>query len=167
MELTGNNPKKEELQMSTSLLDEELILLDYTADDKERLLAQLAAVLHSRGYVKESYGPAVIEREAVFPTGLKTLGVEVAVPHTDPRHVKQAAILVARLAAPVTFKEMGNSGREVAVKLVFMLAVTDPKEHLTTLSKLMAIFSDKEKLLTLYQSDSPKTMISRLDKILA
>lgn len=153
--------------MSMPLLDGELVLLDYEAGDSETLLTQLAAVLYSKGYVKDSYAKAVLEREKVFPTGLKTLGVEVAVPHTDPSHVRQPAILIARLASPVLFKEMGNSGKDVAVRLVFMLAVTDPKEHLATLSKLMAIFSNKEKLLALYQVKDQAEMVVQLGKILA
>ncbi|CUH97496.1 hypothetical protein P22_3627 [Propionispora sp. 2/2-37] len=153
--------------MSTSLLHEELVLLDYEAEGNEDLIRKLSAILHDKGYVKDSYAQAVVEREEAFPTGLNTLGIKVAVPHTNPEHVKQAAILVAKLLQPVTFKEMGNSGKDVDAELVFMLAVTDPKEHLSTLSKLMGIFSDREKLLDLYQSATKQEIITKLNSILA
>ncbi|VBB07755.1 phosphoenolpyruvate-dependent sugar phosphotransferase system eiia 2 [Lucifera butyrica] len=153
--------------MTTSLLHEELVFLDYKAQENEELLKNLATILNHKGYVKTSYANAVISRERVFPTGLNTLGVKVAVPHTDPEHVNKAAILVAKLSTPVRFKEMGNSGGDVDVQLLFMLAVTDPKEHLATLSKLMSIFSNGDKLLDLYQSDTKKAIINKLDEILA
>lgn len=153
--------------MSMSLLHEELVLLDYEAEGNEDLIRKLAVILKDRGYVKDSYAQAVVDREGEFPTGLNTLGVKVAVPHTNPEHVNQAAILVAKLSHPVVFKEMGNSGKDVAAELVFMLAVTDPKEHLATLSKLMGIFSDKEKLLDLYQSGTKQEIITKLNNILA
>lgn len=153
--------------MSESLLHDELVLLDCSANDSEELLRKLAAILKEQGYVKDSYAQAIIDREEVFPTGLNTPGTKVVMPHTDPVHVNKAAILVAKLKNPVLFKEMGNSGKSVEAKLVFMLAVTDPKGHLATLSKLMSIFSDGEKLLGLYNAKTKKEMINQLDKILA
>lgn len=153
--------------MIESLLHEELIMLDYTAPNSEVLLGELAQVLKKQGYVKESYAQAVIEREKVFPTGLNTPGVKVVMPHTDPQHVNKPAILVAKLKHPVNFKEMGNSGKDVAAELVFMLAVTDPKGHLETLGKLMSIFSNGEMLLDVYHTQTKQDLIAKLEKILA
>ena len=153
--------------MSESLLHDELVLLDCSAKDSEELLTKLAAILKEQGYVKDSYTQAIIDREKVFPTGLNTPGAKVVMPHTDPVHVNKAAILVARLSQPVLFKEMGNSGKSVEANLVFMLAVTDPKGHLATLSKLMSIFSNGEKLLGVYNSKTKTELIEQLDEILA
>jgi len=149
-----------------SLLHEELVLLDYQADDAEMLLTRLAGVLQQQGYVKESYRQAILDREQEFPTGLNTPGVQLAMPHAAPQHVNEAAILVAKLARPVMFKEMGNSGKDVSASLIFMLAVTDPKAHLETLSKLMSIFSQEEKLLDVYQSNDAKALLGKLSAIL-
>lgn len=153
--------------MRESLLHEDLVMLDYAASGSEDLLEGLAKVLKAQGYVKDSFAQAVIEREKVFPTGLNTPGVKVVMPHTDPKHVNKPAILVAKLRQPVKFSEMGNSGKEVAAQLVFMLAVTDPKGHLETLGKLMAIFSDGEKLLEVYHAKSKQALIAKMEEILA
>ena len=59
---------------------------------------------------------------------------------------------------------MGNSGKDVEAKLIFMLAVTDPQGHLQTLSKLMAIFSDGEKLTDLYNSLTKQAFIETLSR---
>ena len=47
-----------------------------------------------------------------------------------------------------------------------MLAVTDPKGHLEILSKLMSIFSQKDKLIDLYNSTQAKEIIDKLNHIL-
>ena len=39
--------------------------------------------------MKETFGQALIDREAVFPTGLKTETFEIAIPHTDVEHVEE------------------------------------------------------------------------------
>lgn len=153
--------------MEQSLLSDQLILLDYKASDRESLLQSLSEVLQSKGYVKQSFAQAIIAREAQFPTGLNTPGVHLAMPHTDPRHVNRPAILVARLQAPVRFKEMGGSGKDVDAGLIFMLAVTDPKSHLETLRKLMAIFSDQETLLEVYHASTKREILEKLELILA
>lgn len=153
--------------MSESLLHEDLIMLDYAAESGVDLLGELAEILKKEGYVKESYAQAVIEREKNFPTGLNTPGVKVVMPHTDPNHVNKPAILVAKLNHPINFKEMGNSGNDVAAELVFMLAVTDPKGHVETLGKLMSIFSNGEMLLDVFHSKTKQDLIAKLEKILA
>lgn len=153
---------------NVSLLHENLVLLDYESeDDRETLLTNLAGVLQREGYVKESYLEAILTREREYPTGLNTPGIKVVIPHAAPQHVNQAAILAVKLKSPVTFKEMGNSGKDVEAKLIFMLAVTDPQGHLQTLSKLMAIFSDGEKLTDLYNSLTKQAFIEKLSRILA
>lgn len=77
------------------------------------------------------------------------------------------AILVALLKKPVCFKEMGNGINDVEAKLIFMLAVKDPNLQVETLSKLMSILSDKDKLLSIYKSATTKEVIDKLSKILS
>jgi len=149
-----------------SLLYENLILLDYKADSKKELLRNLAAILEEHGFVKESYSRAIIDRENRYPTGLNTLGIKVAMPHTDSIHVHKPAILVAKLAHPIAFKEMGGGVNDVEASLIFMLAITNPECHVTTLSKLMSIFSDKGSLVSLYEASTKAEVIQKLNAIL-
>ncbi len=152
--------------MDNSILHEDLIFLNYEAENQLSLLNKFSGILYAGGYVKDSYAQAIIEREQEFPTGLNTPGIKIAMPHTYPTHVLKSAILVATLKNPVTFNEMGNSSNTVDAQLIFMLAVTDPKGHLSILSKLMSIFSDKEKLSDIYYTDNKMDMIKKLNKIL-
>lgn len=149
-----------------SMLHEDLIYMDYPSKDREILLEELSEILKEKGYVKESYQRAILEREKKYPTGLNTPGIPLAMPHAEAEHVNKPAILVARFTEPVTFKEMGNSGNDVQAKFVFMLAVSDPEGHLATLSKFMSIFSQEEKLKALYAINDKKTLMKELGKIL-
>ena len=152
--------------MSTSMLHEDLIFLNYKTTNFKNLIEELSHILYKKGYAKESYASAILEREKHFPTGLKTPGINIAMPHTYPEHVIKPAILVATLENPIDFHEMGNSSNTVPAKLIFMLAVTDPKGHLEILSKLMSIFSQEDKLIDLYNSTQAKEIIDKLNKVL-
>lgn len=150
-----------------SMFNKDFILFDVEAENKEELLEQLAAKLYNAGYVKDTFLNAVLEREKVFPTGLPTPGVKVALPHTYAVHVLKPVILVANLKKPVAFKEMGNGINDVMAELIFMLAVTDPKNEVALLQKLMSIFSKEDVLLQLKASSDIETTIGILQKELS
>lgn len=155
------------MENNNNLLHEELVILSYEAKTSEEVLRGLSCILREKGYVKESYTQAIIDREKVFPTGLNTEGVKVAIPHTDAKHVEKPAILVAKLKEPVSFKEMANGVNDVDAKLIFMLAIKNPDEQVKTLSKLMSIFSNKDALLGIYNAASKSEIIKLLSNVLS
>ncbi|MCT4662134.1 MAG: PTS sugar transporter subunit IIA [Tissierellales bacterium] len=146
-----------------SLINSDLVFLDVEAENQWEVLHKLAMELEMQGYVKSSYGEAVIEREKVFPTGLPTMNVQVAIPHTDAKHVNNAGILFANLNKPILFKEMGNGVNDVSAEMIFMLAIDKPENQVETLGKLMSIFSDGEflkKLKSLTDSEKVVELLS-------
>lgn len=149
-----------------SLLHKDLVFIDYEAKNREDLLSNLCKILMDKGYVKESFLNGILEREKTFPTGLITEGVQVAIPHTDAKHVNHSAILIVKLKKPIIFKEMGGSTEDVKVSLVFMLAIKNPQQQIETLSKLMQIFSDGEILKRIYTSLSPSEVVEKLRSII-
>ncbi|MGH4121222.1 PTS sugar transporter subunit IIA [Clostridium sp.] len=149
------------------LFHEKLILLNYEAESKEELLKNMSKILREQGYVKDSFAEGVLQREIIYPTGLNTAGVKVAIPHTDAIHVEKPAILVALLNKAVSFKEMGGGVNDVEAKLIFMLAIKNPSRQVQTLGKLMSIFSDKDKLLSIYNSTTTKEVIDKLSQIVS
>lgn len=151
---------------SDALLNKELILLDVVANDKIELLTKLSSLLKEKGYVKNSYQNAVIEREKIFPTGLITEGGGVAIPHTDAEHVEKSTIVFAKLKKPVIFKEMGNNENDVNVEIVFMLAISNPSEQVPTLSKLMSILTNKLILTKIKDSANTSEIIDILTNVL-
>ncbi|SHM83599.1 PTS system, galactitol-specific IIA component [Caldanaerovirga acetigignens] len=147
-----------------NLLNEELILIRLEAEKREEVLKALANLLISSGYVKESFLEAILEREKVFPTGLPTEGVGVAIPHADIIHVVKPAIAIGVLNKPVKFSIMGNPEEEVDVKLVFMLAINEPTMQINLLKSLVSLFQDKKLLHQLSETKNKKELISILSR---
>ena len=140
-------------------LKESLILTDLnasTSDDVMRLVGQKVIV---EGHANASYVDALSESAQGFPTGLDIDGFGVAIPHTDVSHVNKAATAIAILNHPVTFVQMGTDDDYVDAKVVFMLAVDDPKGHLEQLQRIIAIIQDKEILERLAQGKEAKQII--------
>lgn len=140
----------------------------------EEVITRLASSLEILGYVRDSFRNAIFEREKVFPTGLPTEPIGVAIPHTDAEHVITDAMAIGVLHEPVQFKEMGTSNGEslVDVSLVTMLAISDPKGMVPLLSRLArcyqdgefleAVFLEKniEKIMELFRAKVPQIEIN-------
>lgn len=134
--------------------DESLILKDLQAQSPDEVLELMAANLLAKGLVKESFVRAVIDREGKFATGLPTHGVSVAIPHTDPEHVKHQTLSLGILKEPVDFGIMGEATAQTPVKLVFMLAMAEQDTQLSLLQKLMGIFQNPEILSSLAEEEN-------------
>lgn len=140
-------------------LDKSVIVPDLEAKTWEDVMKNLGQKLIDSGYTKESYIDALIAREKDFPTGLDIDGLGVAIPHTDVSHVNKAGIAIGVLKEPVTFIQMGTDDEEVGVKLIFMLAVTDPNAHIDELQRIIEIIQDKEVLEKLFTVTDKETII--------
>lgn len=140
-------------------LDKSVIVPDLEAETWEDVMKNLGQKLIDAGYTKDSYIDALIAREKDFPTGLDIDGLGVAIPHTDVSHVNKAGIAIGVLKEPVTFIQMGTDDEEVRVKLIFMLAVTDPNAHIDELQKIIEIIQDKKVLEKLFTVTDKETII--------
>ncbi len=147
----------------TGPLDERLFTVGVEADDRESLLRSIAAQLHDAGLVKDTFADALLAREAVYPTGLPTAVIRVAIPHTDVEHVIAPAIAVARLAQPVAFGEMGRSDGQVDAELVIVLAVADKSAQLGLLQALIGMFSDTELMTSLRDASTAHDLFTLIN----
>ncbi|MGB9840402.1 PTS sugar transporter subunit IIA [Thermovenabulum sp.] len=145
-------------------LEKNLIIIGLDVKDKLEAISQMATRLEDYGYVNNEYKNAVIEREKVFPTGLPTKGVGVAIPHTDIKYVNKSAIAIGVLKNPVLFNVMGNPEENVDVKLIFMLALKEPQLQINTLRDLVEIFQDENLLAEIANSDSEEKVIGIISK---
>lgn len=73
-------------------------------------------------------------------------GVGIAIPHTDKSHVYKGGVAIGILKKPVKFYQMGTTDEVVMARLVFMLAVDDPEEHLVFLQSILQILQDAKAL---------------------
>lgn len=129
---------------------------------KEEAIRVLALLLYEGGYVRSSFGAAVLEREKVFPTGLPTEPVGIAIPHTDPEHVLVSALAVGVLSHPVPFHEMGSLDDEIPVSIISMMAISDPTAVVAVLRNLALVYQDAEFLTSLKDSSNEETVLQLL-----
>lgn len=143
---------------------EENLLMPLQADTKEDAIIKLGTLLLQNGYVKDSFIPAIIAREAEYATGLPTGDVGVAIPHTDAIHVNRQAVAVGILENPVPFCIMGDPDcTQVDVSIIFMLAVPDKDKVMVMLQQLMEIIPDNEYLASLGSTKDREKMVEILD----
>jgi len=106
------------------------------ATDKE-VIALLASRLGA--HVAPSFAAAALAREKRSPTGLPFEGIAVAIPHAEPEHVISPALVIASLAAPVSFRQMGSPGTRVPVGLVVMPALSAKEQAAAGLSQIIEL----------------------------
>lgn len=141
-------------------LGKQLVLFFKEPVTREEAISKLAAQLLDCGYVRESFLSGVIEREKIFPTGLPTQPVGVAIPHTDIEHVITSAIAVGILSHPVTFKEMGSEDGEVNVEVISMLAISDPQSIMSVIRSLAMTYQDQSFLQKLKNAKDREMVVS-------
>jgi len=162
----GQTPVEREVFMfERHLLAENLIIIDSDAMTQQAALSELASKLLLANYVQESFLEAVLLREEVFPTGLPTSPIGVAIPHTDIEHVIAPAIAVSILRNPVKFKMMGDPDQQLDVQIIFMLAIKEPHMQIEVLEQLMECIQDGEKLSLLAHATDVISVMKVLSSI--
>ena len=125
-------------------LDKKLIHLQAEAGHANDIFDQLGTCFINEGYSRSDYVEALKQREAQFPTGLDINGFGVAIPHTDAGYVLHETEGIMTL---------------VEVKVVFMLAIEDPKNHIKKLQQILRIIQDNAVLEKIYQASSADEVI--------
>jgi len=149
------------------MLDLDLVVLNMEANSSKDIIEKLGDLMLTKGYVKDSYVQAVLEREKNLPTGLSIGDFCVAIPHTDSGHVNQSNIAIATLKNASIFHSMVNPDEKLSVELVFLLAVKDPNLQIQLLKNLMSLFQNKEllvKLRNVASKEEASRLLSCLDQ---
>jgi len=144
------------------ILKEDLIFVRKHFESKEEVTRFLGEQLRQKGYVYETFTNAVLEREEKYPTGLYLGKINVAIPHTDTKHVKQTGVAILTLDKPVIFNRMDDPSQTIPVLIIFLLAVLEPKEYTKFLARLVGSFSDKVFIQKIYGAESPRELLSLL-----
>lgn len=140
-------------------LNKQLIFTDLEAKTCEDVLDQVSEAFIQEGYCKDTYKKALKVRETEYPTGLDIDGIGVAIPHTDISHINKQGTAIAVLKKPVTFVQMGTDDETTEVRLVFMLAVKEPKTQIDRLQAILGIIQDKEVLKKLLEAKNKEEII--------
>jgi len=127
-------------------------------DSKEIALSFLAEQLYAKKYVTEGYKKGILDREKIYPTGLFTGGINIAVPHTDCIHVRCDAFAMGILSKPLAFYAMDDPEREMDVNIIFMLALSQPHGQIAMLQKVLALVKEQEQLKQMINCKDVKTI---------
>jgi len=146
------------------ILKEDCVIENLEASSKEEALGIMCDFLLSKGYVKETFPNAILERERFYPSGLPMEGHKIAIPHTDAEHVNKSTILFARLANPLEFASMGDPDEKIQVQLISMFALAEKKEIGKMLELLINAYSNNEVLDAILKAPSAKGMYDILYK---
>lgn len=112
--------------------------------ERDDVIREMADYLVSKGAVKPKYGQAVIDRENIYPTGIPTEPIGVAIPHSERDFVLDTTILVAKLPKPVIFHRIDETEEKMEVSVVFMLAVDSNQGQLDVIANLMGLVQDQD-----------------------
>jgi len=103
----------------------------------QEALAHIGEEMLAKGVVHDSYPLALLEREAVFPTGIALERHAVAIPHCEAIHARSPAIYLIRPDKPVKFQQADDDA-EIGVSLIIALIVENPTAQLKLLRRLFS-----------------------------
>ena len=117
---------------------------DISSGTTEGVLRELGRYAVERGYAAEGYVEALLDREADFPTGLAVPATpfDVAIPHADPEHVREGALVLGLPDEPIPFRDMDDPDDTVDAGVVVLLLARDGDGYAAFLSSLATLLQD-------------------------
>ena len=109
----------------------------------------------------------VIEREKGFPTGIQLFSMVVGIPHTEAQYVKKTMVSVATLTKPIKINNMINPKESLETKMLFMIAMADPKGQVEILQTLMGLFKKTSVLEKIASEDSSESICKLLTEAIS
>ncbi len=143
-------------------LNKKLMILHADAKTTDDVFEQLGTKFIQEGFCKNNYVEELKKREKEYPTGLAINGFGIAIPHTEAVNVLNEAEGIMTLNEPVHFVQMGTTDTIIDVKVVMMLAIENPKEHIKKLQRIIAIIQDMNVLNEIYQANTEDEIIQAI-----
>lgn len=139
-------------------LDKDLIFKNLAAENSKDAIEIMATELYKKGLVKKEYINEVMSREEIYPTGLYTGEINVAIPHCDYQFVNKKSIAVGILEKPIKFKKMDEPSEDVDISIIIMLAIDEPDNHIAYLTKVFGLVQNQDLLNRLYSSNDEEIL---------
>ena len=116
-----------------NVLDERVIDLNMTAENKKEAIWHLAQKLKDAGYIADvdAYVEDIYLRESQGQTGI---GNYVAIPHGKSDSVTQVGIAIGKVEKEIEWETLDGKGE----KLIFLFAVGNDNENARTHLRLLA-----------------------------
>lgn len=144
------------------LLNEELMILDADVGTAEECIRLSGQMFLEKGYVKEPYIQAVVDREKEYPTGLPGKEIAIAIPHTGNTYVNMPAVGVIIPKRPVKFCAMGTKDQWCECEVIIPLVIKDSDMQINMLKQMMKIIQNGELLKRIRDSRDKKTILECL-----
>ena len=132
---------------------------------KEQFFEEATKKLKMLEYVEDSFESAIMTREMSFPTGLELGHINIAIPHTDPQHVKPF-VAAYQLNNPIEFVQMATTDSLVPCELILILGITDPKIKWDYYQQLWKYLEMMRRFLNIEKSNHQKSYITFTTKSL-
>jgi PTS system galactitol-specific IIA component len=154
--------------MTQNIIAEDLIFIgpEISTFDAAGIILFLCERMMEKGIVDSNYSKAVMERENRFPTGLPTQPYAIALPHAEPRGVKETAIALAVLKEPLKFRAMDFPDKYLDVRLVLLLAVAESSFQITMLQWISTFVQDRNIVASLVEAKTPHDVKKILDPLI-
>lgn len=150
--------------IDTSLIKPELVFFDFEATDRVDLFTKLGAILTEKGYVKDTWLDAILDRENNYPTGLACEAVQVALPHVDPQHLAKPYIAIVKPKSTVCFDGMAGSGPVDAQLVINLGLLAHAEDQVGVLQAFLGIFIDVEATKEIMAQTDAQAMIDTVVK---
>ena len=150
-----------------TLFTEALVLTDVKANDINELFDSVGSFLFGKGLVTEQYCQELKKREGLFPTGLITQFINIALPHTDSEYINQPFICVVQTNQNLEVLQMGDN-QAIQVAHFFFLGIREQEGYsqVELLSKLMELFADEYFVNEYKKADCATKIVKVIQKYL-
>ena len=135
--------------------------LDFSSDIE--VLKFLSSKLYEKGFVKEGYQQAVLDREKEYPTALPSVDIKIAIPHANHTLVNKAALAIGILKNPVEFSSMEDPDTKLDVQIVIMMALDEPHGHIEMLQKIVKLIQNPVVLKQIVKASSIEEVMNKLE----
>ena len=153
--------------MSSELyFGKDLIFKDLEFSDNMEAIKFLSGKLYEKGFVKEEYQQAILDREKEYPTALPSVDIKIAIPHANHDLVNKAAIAIGILKNPVEFSSMEDPDIKLNVQIIIMLALNEPHGHIEMLQKIVKLIQNPEALKKIIKASSIEEVMNKLEPFL-
>lgn len=105
--------------------------------DSQQALHHIGKTMLEKNIVTDDYPAALLNREAMYPTGIALDQHGIAIPHCEAQYAKSPAIYLIRPDLPVSFRRADDEDN-IAASLIIALIVTNPNEQIDLLRRLFA-----------------------------
>lgn len=145
------------------LLEKDLIFINKSFENRNKIFEYLNSVLLEKKYVKDSFLDGIIKREENYPTGLQTPVCGIAIPHTDSEHINEEKLVILTLDEPVEFENMDGSSN-VEVKIVIMMLIKGGDNQIYMLQRLFSMFLENNKIEIIKNATNKEDVIGIMNE---